>query len=242
MPALFGRFVNFLLPARCAYCRSSLEDLSKPFFCSQCWSDFSAVPQPACLLCGRPFGTPEATTHSPGHACWICRKNPPAFDQAVAAGVFEGSLREAIHIYKYRPLRGLGRPLGRWMAGSLQIVKHIDLAVPVPLHRTRLRQRGFNQALLLAREVSDHFGIRLCYDNLIRLRPTRPQVELSGLDRTANVRDAFGLGRPSAVEGKSVLVIDDVFTTGATMHECSRVLKEAGASSVTALTLARAVD
>jgi ComF family protein len=114
--------------------------------------------------------------------------------------------------------------------------------MPVPLHRTRLRSRGFNQALLLAYGISERFGVPLCYDNLARIRPTRPQVELTVRERAENVRGAFGLQRPGEVAERKVLLIDDVFTTGATMNECARVLKDAGAASVTVLTLARTLE
>jgi len=119
---------------------------------------------------------------------------------------------------------------------------HLDLAVPVPLHRKRLRHRGFNQALIQGHGISQRFSGPLLFDNLVRLRSTRPQVELSSHERMENVKGAFGLARPSEFQEKRVLLIDDVFTTGATMNECARVLKEAGAASVTVLTLARTAE
>jgi len=127
------------------------------------------------------------------------------------------------------------------MSGNLRVLTSIDIIMPVPLHRTRLRHRGFNQALLLAYPLSMAGQISLCYDNLWRIRPTRPQVELSGEDRIKNVAGAFALLRPLDVSGLSVLLVDDVFTTGATLNECADVLKIAGAATVTALTLARAL-
>jgi ComF family protein len=156
--------------------------------------------------------------------------------------LFEGPLREAIHVYKYRPVRSLGKPLSDWMAGQVNMAVPLDVVMPVPLHRERLRRRGFNQALLLAHGISERFGVPLCYDNLARIRPTRPQVELTGRERAENVRDAFRLLRPCEVGDRKVLLIDDVFTTGATMNECARVLKDAGAASVTVLTLARTIE
>jgi len=167
---------------------------------------------------------------------------PPHYDQAIAAGLFEGPLREAIHVFKYRPVRSLGKPLAAWMAEQVRMTVHLDLAMPVPLHRTRLRHRGFNQALILADGISERFSVPLLYDNLLRLRSTRPQVELSGHERAENVKGAFGLARPSEVREKRILLIDDVFTTGATMNECAKVLKEADAASVTVLTLARTAE
>jgi ComF family protein len=128
------------------------------------------------------------------------------------------------------------------MAERVRLVRSLDIAMPVPLHRDRLRQRGFNQAVVLGHVVAEHFGMPFMIDNLIRCRPTRPQVELSGDERARNVRDAFLVLRPSEIVEKRILLIDDVLTTGATLNECARVLKDAGARSVTAIALARTAD
>jgi ComF family protein len=240
--AFLRRIIDFLLPTRCAHCRSPLGEPAAPFFCSSCWADFSTLQGRLCPRCGRPFASPEALAHSPEHECGACRRSPPRYDQALAVGQFEGALREAIHQYKYRPCRSLAAPLARWMLDHLRVLTTIDVIMPVPLHRSRLRERGFNQALLLASTVSKAHGIPLSYDNLTRFRSTRPQVELSGEERVLNVRGAFRLAKPEDVEGKRILLVDDVFTTGATMNECAAVLKSAGALSVVALTLARTAE
>jgi ComF family protein len=240
--SLFRRTLDLFLPAPCSFCRAPVADSGIPHFCSHCWSDLSPVPGPVCPSCGRPFGSPESLVRSPEHECLACRTSPPHFDQALAAGLFEGPLREAIHLFKYRPVRSLGKPLAVWMAEQVRMTVPLDLAMPVPLHRKRLRQRGFNQALLLAHGFSERFSVPLRYDNLMRLRSTRPQVELTGQERRENVQGAFGLVRPAEVQEKRVLLIDDVFTTGATMNECARVLKEAGAAYVAVLTLARTAE
>ncbi len=234
-------FIDVLFPAACATCGSPVGASRIPHFCTSCWSDFSLLPGALCPRCGRPFGSPAALTHSPEHACRFCREEPPVFDQALAVGQFEGSLRDAIHLYKYRPSRALGRHLGAWMAANVRLGRGIDLLMPVPLHSRRLRERGFNQALLLGHEVAQAHGIPLSIDSLARIRPTRPQVELSGAERVRNVAGAFAIRPSCAVDGRSVLLVDDVFTTGATLNECARVLKERGAGRVLALTLARAV-
>jgi ComF family protein len=239
---LSRRLLAILLPTSCSYCNSSIDDSPIPFFCSSCWSDFAVLTAPLCPQCGRQFDSPEALLQSPDHRCSECRRHSPRFDQALSVGAFEGPLREAIHQFKYRPCRSLGKPIADWMAAHLLPIRSIDLVIPVPLHRTRLRQRGFNQAVLLAAALAKHFILPLCYDNLIRLRATRPQVELSGNERKKNVSGAFGLVRPEEVAGKSILLIDDVFTTGATMNECAGVLKKAGVSQVHALTAARAME
>lgn len=234
--------VDALLPSSCAYCRMPAGHSGVPFFCAACWADFSVISASLCPGCGRPFDSEESLTASPSHCCRSCRLSPPLFDQALSVGYFEGSLREAIHVFKYRPLRALGAPLGRWMAGNVRQLAQHDIVLPVPLHRSRLRRRGFNQALLLAHAVSLRHAVPLSCDTLLRIRPTRPQVELSGAERSANVRGAFAVPRPAEVQGLRILLIDDVFTTGATLNECARALKAAGAGAVSALTLARTVE
>lgn len=238
---IFNRLLDYLLPTACQYCNNPVGDSGIPFFCSTCWSDFAVMSGPLCPRCGRPFESPETLARSPDHTCLACRLNPPIFDQALSIGYFEGPLREAVHQFKYRPCRSLAKPLAHWAAANMQPVRNMDVLVPVPLHRTRLRERGFNQALLLAHSLGKAFNIDVCFDNLKRMRPTKPQVELAGDERIKNVAGAFGLARPEAVKDKAVLLIDDVFTTGATMNECARVLKRAGCIRVAALAIARAV-
>ena len=238
---ILRHLLDFLLPTSCSYCHSPVGNSSVPFFCSACWSDFSLLAGPVCPCCGRLFESPEALSHSPAHLCVSCRRELPSYDQALSVGYFEGSLREAVHVFKYRPCRSLGKPLARWMAGHVVLQPDIDLIMPVPLHSTRLRERGFNQALFLAHGLCEVHGLHLSLDNLARVRPTRPQVELSGEERVVNVAGAFALRRAEEIAGKSVLLVDDVFTTGATLNECAKVLKDAGAQRVMALTLARAV-
>ena len=237
---IFGRVLDFILPVACPYCNATRGDSKVPFLCSSCWNDFSLLSGPVCPTCGRPFASPEALSHAPGHECGACRLTPPQFDQALSVGSFEGPLREAIHLFKYRPCRAFGKPLGIWMAAHVRTLTDLDIVMPVPLHKKRLRQRGFNQALLLAHRMSKAHRIPLSFDNLFRTRSTRPQVELNGEERIRNVAGAFALRRPEEVASRKIVLVDDVFTTGATLNECASVLKDAGAAHVIACTLARA--
>lgn len=239
--SIFNRILDIILPTSCSFCSNPVADSTIPFFCTTCWADFTPIQGPVCPHCGRPFDSPETLAHSPDHVCLACRREPPLFDQALSVGYFEGPLREAVHQFKYRPCRSLGRPLGEWMAMNVRLVTDIDMVMPVPLHHTRLKERGFNQALLLAHRMSETHQVPYCCDNLYRTRPTRPQVELTGAERIRNVAGAFALRKPGEVADRSVVLIDDVFTTGATMNECAGVLKAAGAAQVIAFTLARAV-
>jgi len=207
-------------------------------FCPACRAGLLPLPQAHCLCCGRPFDTMVPSVH----VCARCRKKKPIYDQALAAGLYEGALRKAIHGLKYSGRTELARPLAAFMADRLDppfFPPQVDLILPVPLHRKRLRQRGFNQALLLARKLYHEYEALVRFDLLLRTRWTEPQVNLKGPERLANVRRAFALSDPAAVKNRSVLLMDDVYTTGATVNECGRVLKKAGADQVLVLTLAR---
>jgi ComF family protein len=172
--------------------------------------------------------------------CLRCRTTPLRIDCIRSAVYFEGVLREAMHRLKYRGLAALAEPLGGLMATYWK--KHpmpADIVVPVPLHAARLRERGYNQAALLAREMARQVGLQVAEQTLVRQRATAPQVELDARQRRENVRDAFCCSDDS-LSGSTVLLIDDVCTTGATLEACAIALIAGGARGVQALTLARA--
>jgi ComF family protein len=179
------------------------------------------------------------------HLCGSCILTPPPFVAARAPLRYEGTVRELIHRFKYSYRVQLRRPLGLLAAPHLdEFVARFgaDLILPVPLHVRRLRQRGFNQALLLAELFARRWGVPVSRNNLQRIRWTEPQVNLSAAERADNVKNAFSLKDPEKLRGKSVLLVDDVYTTGSTVKECSRVLlREAGARTAV-LTVAMATD
>ncbi len=198
---------------------------------------------PTCPRCGIPFSSKETLSKSPQHICGECRVSPPPF------GPYEGTMAEAIHKFKYSKKRSLGSILGGLLYeylssspfSSLFTFHSSLLLVPVPLHPERLREREFNQSTLLAKELSKGLSIPMMIDNLFRIRNTRAQIGLEVDERKRNMKGAFSLKKPLSVEGKTVLLIDDVYTTGSTIKECTRVLKKAGAESVYAVTLARTI-
>jgi ComF family protein len=166
------------------------------------------------------------------------------FTMARALGAYEGSLQEAIHRWKYEGKTYLTPFFAEWMEEGLN--RHwgphsLDLLIPVPLHTQRLRERGFNQALLLVKELSRRTGIPYRKTILQKKKPTIPQVNLSGTEREKGLRGAFQVIGKEELLGKSVLLVDDVYTTGATVNECSKVLLRGGAERVNVLTLAHAV-
>lgn len=168
----------------------------------------------------------------------MCRSGLRQFDAVYSYGLYEGELRKLIHLFKYEGVRPLRRPLGLWLARALPLDVPFDAIVPVPLHWTRWLRRGFNQAELLACEVASRSGLPV--ERLARrVRSTGMQAQLSRAGRRRNVARAFTVPKPGRVQGRRLLLIDDVFTTGATLNACATALKRAGAAHVSALTLAR---
>lgn len=171
--------------------------------------------------------------------CALCRRGVRGFDAAYSFGFYEAELRELIHLYKYGRIRTLASPLGKLLARSLPRDQAFDVIIPMPLHWRKRWQRGFNQSELLAREISRRTNTPIV-NALRRIRNTPAQAGLTSAKRRQNVSGAFQAKKRAAIDGRRVLLIDDVMTTGATAASCARALQRAGARQVTLLTLARA--
>ena len=226
-------FLALLYPPRCLACGA----LGQAGLCGACAGKITPVAAPFCATCGQTI-PPDAG------ACLHCRRRAPAYTRARALGAYEGVLRTAIHQFKYRDRPQLAGPLGallgdfaRENASALNGLR-FDALLPVPMHPVRQRLRGYNQSERLGRVVASELSLPLLTGTLVRTRATRAQVGLTGDARRGNVRNAFAVRQPEAVAGKTFLLIDDVATTGSSLHECAAVLKEAGAKAVYALTLA----
>jgi ComF family protein len=199
--------------------------------CYSCQQQIEFIRPPVCNLCGRPEAAPRR--------CLSCRGRPLKIGGIRAVGYLEGPLRTAIHRFKYSNVRGLAVPLGRLAVEALlRYDLPVDTIVPVPLHPRRLRERGYNQASLLAAEIAKSRDLAVADDLLVRVRSTVPQVGLNAKQRRENVRDAFRC-TSTALPGRNVLVVDDVCTTGATLEACSLALREVGVGLVWGLVLAR---
>ncbi len=223
-------------PSTCLGCAVSLAGCRPPYFCPGCAREIIALRQPFCPVCGRPF----FSATGPGHLCGTCLATGRHFSRARAVAIYQGALARAIHSFKYSGhTTGLSSFAAlRDLLGPGDLLAP-ELIVPVPLHPRRLKERGFNQALLLARVFFPDQRHRIVPALLQRKRYTLSQTTLSGPARRKNVRSAFRVTAPWQLVGKTVLLVDDVYTTGATVDECARVLVRAGARKVEVLTLAR---
>jgi ComF family protein len=201
-----------------------------------------------CNICGeRIFSSYAFADGEQQSLCGLCRRVEPVFARAAAYGSYQSGLRELIHLLKYGGVRPAASVLGRMLGEAIATLEPSFAVgsipvIPVPLHRTKLRQRGFNQAELIARAAVKGFNparLHLSAEVLERKRDTASQIGLTSHQRRENLRGAFGVAQPEIVKGREVLVVDDVYTTGATVSECARVLRRAGATKVWVATVAR---
>ncbi len=241
-----------LLPAPCTLCGSPLPQLSLAPICAACWTEFPLQPGDACARCGDTLDMPATAAGSASASlCRFCRLAPPPFVRAVSYGIYQGRMKAAIHALKFDRLRPVARPLGQMLAQAIaRLAAEAPaemLVVPVPLHRSRLADRGFNQARSLAgyalevlRKSHPDWRLTLAPRTLMRLRATASQAGLTSRGRRLNLRGAFTVSDPDAVRMKHILLIDDIFTTGATARAAALTMVRAGAASVWVATLARA--
>lgn len=241
--AAIDALVSVLFPAPCRICGDVLTNARLLPICGECLAALSPLKGPWCAICGRPFASLLASD-SGTPLCFACRKGVYGFDHARSYATYSDEMASAIGLLKYEKLTSLGN----WFAGRLQEriksepeIFVADVVVPVPLHAARLRERGYNQAELIARPLAKKLGLPLRAYLLVRTKPRPPRLLLSRRERWESVRGAYELRRGAKVDNLRVLLIDDVCTTGATLDSCARALRRAGAKSVTGLTVARVV-
>lgn len=236
------------LAAKDGDCETAFDHLMDVFLCPACRKGFAGIRSPMCSACGLPFESP----HSRDHLCGKCQARSFEFHQARSAGRYEGVLRTLVHQYKYQGWVHLAGALGHLL--WIVFLSHwdpeaVDAVVPVPLHPKRLRHRGFNQSrqlIMLWPKLAFDQGLDLAEEKikpswLFRRRYTAIQTGLDRHQREANVKNAFTLEKGVKLDGRRILLVDDVLTTGATARACARVLKQGGAARVDLLTLARTV-
>lgn len=228
--------LDLVLPPRCPACRTIVAVQNS--FCAACWADLVFITAPMCAGCGLPFEVDAGEAAR----CGECLAHPRSFDAARGAVVYAGPGRAAVLGLKHGDRLNLAEVMAPHLhrAGADWLGPDA-LLVPVPLYRWRLWRRGFNQAVLLAASLARRSGTPLDRDALVRVRATRSSQGLNRRQRAANVRAAFKVAQPAAVAGRNVVLVDDVYTTGATAEACARILRRAGARTVRVLTWARVV-
>ena len=225
--------LDVALPPRCAGCGAIVADVHS--FCADCWKQVEFLGEGGCATCGTPLAGTDLDT------CAACLARPPRIARTRAAVAYDELSRSLAIRLKYGRKVAVAKTMARYM---LPLVSRDDgerLLVPVPLHRRRLWWRGFNQSALVARELSKSLGIRADVTALRRIRPTPPLKGMSPLQRRKTVAGAFRVREPSAVAGKTVVLVDDVLTTGSTAEACARALKRAGAARIELVSWARVV-
>ncbi len=231
---------SLIYPQTCLVCNTRLNPKRRKPLCEECLSKIALIQPPFCIKCGRSL--PGSSSHKPGLCidCQRSRKRYP-FLRAWNVCLYSEALRRCIHALKYNKRQGLAAFLSQFIIAFIRknmVMDEFDFIVPIPLHNLKLRDRGFNQAKLLAEPIAQEFNLPIS-SNLRRVRPDISQTILSRQDRFNNTRDAFVSSRSLEFQNKNLLLIDDVFTTGATVSECARVLYFYGARSICVLTLAR---
>jgi ComF family protein len=237
-----------LFPSDCRLCGSPLINISRLPVCRPCLADCRPITGIVCSVCGERVFTPYALSAAETR-CGLCRRMEQPFVRAIGYGSYDGGLRELIHLLKYEQVRPAATVLGRMLAEAMTGLQagwtgnNPLVVVPVPLHSRKLRQRGFNQSELIAQHaiklVAGSGRLVLHSRVLERRRETQSQIGLTRHQRRQNLRGAFVVSRPEEIAGREIVLVDDVFTTGTTVSECARVLRQAGASKVFVATVAR---
>ena len=211
-------------------CHEVSSDHTTAPLCEECWDSIKAYEGPKCSKCAVPLVSDLSIT------CGECIKDKPAYRSVRTFGLYKGPLRKAINLLKYHNMKRLSKPLSALIL-SMKIPQ-VDAVMPIPLYKDRLRQREFNQSALIAKYTAKNTGTSLLVDCLVKVRDTMPQVGLTSMERRRNIKNAFEVEKKELIKGKDILLMDDVITTGATVRECSKVLKKAGAANVYVMALA----
>ncbi|MBU1086165.1 MAG: ComF family protein [Candidatus Omnitrophica bacterium] len=230
---------DLIYPRLCVFCRSKLYTSHDYNICAVCAAEIKPIKVPFCLKCGTSLDQISQIRYN---GCGKCANKQYYFDQVLSACKYKGMLKHCIHLFKYKRKRKTKNILSDILIRFLQAnfcPENIDLITAVPLHRHKLRERGFNQSELIAAKISSFFKIENSFNNLCRIKKTVSQVTLTAKQRQLNTTGAFSCKQPGEFKNKRILLVDDIFTTGSTLNECARVLKQSGAKKVTCLTIAR---
>lgn len=233
---IYETAITFLYPAECRVCEEFLGATTIPYICNNCWQDIHFLEPPWCDICGTP---------SINGLCDTCAITPPRYGKLRSVAFYQTTLQQAIHFFKFEKKKALARHLIQLMNEHTPLdcsISEYDFILPVPIHKKRLRERGFNQATLLANGIAKAGRVSVLTDTLIRHRHTVAQSSLDREARQQNTIGAFEIRNPDIIRGKRLLIFDDVFTTGATIREIVNELWTADPAEVDVLTLARTLD
>ncbi|MGV8056474.1 MAG: ComF family protein [Smithellaceae bacterium] len=229
---------DIIFPPQCLACTDIINTPGKQVFCYVCQDKIRFISDSFCPICGIPFWESPAASH----ICGNCLENKPFYIKARAVAGFETVIMDAIHKFKYGRNISTGNSLGSFMADfsfpDFDFSEY-SLLLPVPLHIKRLRDRGFNQSLLLAKKIGKKYKLPVNFSLLKRCKFTLTQTGLNKTEREKNIKGSFVVADKKKVHGKNIILIDDVYTTGATVNECAKILLKAGAQKVAVLTLSR---
>jgi len=235
---------SLVFPAPCRICEATLTTASRIPICLECLDSLQPLSGPQCQRCGRPFPSGLAAAVAKP-LCHACRRGVYAFDLARSYGAYDGAMVRAITLLKYDAVTPLGdwfgARLAEMMAGEPETCT-AEVVVPVPLHASRLRERGYNQAEWIARPLARRLGLPLRSYLLVRTKPRPDKLKLTRQERWRTVRGAYATREGTRIDKRRVLLVDDVFTTGATLDACSRALRQAGAGWVIGVTVARVLS
>lgn len=237
MMQFFQKIIDIVLPPRCLLCGKIIS--GENGLCAECFSKINFISYPICKRCGYPISNGFEGMNCPN--CINNTKSPFSMQRAMV--YYDENTRPLITNFKFRDKTENASFLAKWLYAAGQDIwqQGADLLVPVPLHAKRLRHRKFNQSALMCKELSRLTGIPVEYNSLVRSINTKPQVECSGHTRISNIKGAFKVTNTKAFEGKRIVIIDDVITTGSTLQECGLEIKKSGASEVNALVVARVI-
>ena len=232
--------IGLMYPRNCQLCETVLGEKERGIVCAACLGKVKYIEPPFCQRCALPF---DGAVSEP-FTCGYCHDLKFHFERAVASCRAEGVVRDCIHRFKYTRQMYFAPHLAEWLVGGARRWIEwgaVDAIVPVPLHPRKRREREFNQADVLAKALSRAVGVPVIAGAVKRVKDTGTQTRLSAEERRANLREAFVARRAGAVGGRRLVLVDDVFTTGATLDSCAKVLRSVGAESVIALAVARGV-
>jgi ComF family protein len=237
---LLNDISDIIFPLQCLACAEIINSPANPAFCGPCREKIKFLTGSLCPGCGIPFWSSPASSH----ICGNCLENKPYFTQARAVANFETIIMEAIHRFKYGRSISVGNALGFFMADfsfpDFDFAQY-SLLIPVPLHIKRLRERGFNQSLLLADKLGKKHNLPVSFSLLKRQKFILTQTGLNKTEREKNIKGAFVVTDKKKVSNENIILVDDVYTTGATINECAKTLIKTGAQKVAAITLARVI-